>query len=119
MSVVRYVSDRIAVMYAGKLVELGVTDELLSNPKHPYTELLLSAVPRAAQRKEVHRETNPGEPPDLVNLPIGCVFQTRCRYAKEICTVETPPFRAVGETGSFVSCHLAEEINLQGIGQGK
>ena len=119
MSVVRYVSDRIAVMYAGKLVELGVTDELLSNPKHPYTELLLSAVPRAAQRKEVHRETNPGEPPDLVNLPKGCVFQTRCRYAKEICTVETPPFRAVGETGSFVSCHLAEEINLQGIGQGK
>ncbi len=119
MSVVRYVSDRIAVMYAGKMVELGVTDELLSNPKHPYTELLLSAVPLPSQRKQVQQRAAPGEPPDLVNLPTGCVFHPRCKYAKEICSAEVPLLRPIGGTGSFVSCHLAEEINLQGIGQGK
>ena len=117
MSVVRYVSDRIAVMYAGKLVEIGETNELLSTPKHPYTELLLSAVPRASARKTVQREVNPGEPPDLVNMPVGCVFQARCRYAKEICKQETPPLREVNSSGTLVSCHLAESINLQGIRQ--
>ena len=117
MSVVRYVSDRIAVMYAGKLVEIGETNELLSTPKHPYTELLLSAVPRASSRKTIQREANPGEPPDLVNMPVGCVFQPRCQYAKEICSVETPPLRAVDGSGSLVACHLAESINLEGIRQ--
>jgi len=119
MSVVRYVSDRIAVMYAGKLVEIGEKSELLTNPKHPYTELLLAAVPRTSQRKHVNRQITPGEPPDLANLPKGCVFQPRCRYAKEICAVETPPLRAVGTSGTFVSCHLAESINLQGISEAR
>jgi len=115
MSVVRYVSDRIAVMYAGKLVEIGEKSELLTNPKHPYTELLLAAVPRTSQRKHVKREITPGEPPDLANLPKGCVFQPRCRYAKEICANETPPLRLVGSRGTYVSCHLAETISLEGI----
>src|SRR5512137_1106861 len=72
MSVVRYVSDRIAVMYAGKLVELNDKQELLSHPKHPYTEALLAAVPKPSQRKRGMRLVSPGEPPDLGNLPKGC-----------------------------------------------
>ena len=83
MSVVRYVSDRIAVMYAGKLVELGPKQELLSHPKHPYTEALLAAVPKPSQRKRGMRLVSPGEPPDLANLPKGCVFVPRCKYATE------------------------------------
>jgi peptide/nickel transport system ATP-binding protein len=102
MSVVRYVSDRIAVMYAGKLVELGPKQELLSHPKHPYTEALLAAVPKPSQRKRGMRLVSPGEPPDLGNLPKGCVFVPRCKL------------REVG-TGAFVSCHLAESLTLIGI----
>ena len=114
MSVVRYVSNRIAVMYGGKLVEIGEKSELLTNPKHPYSELLLNAVPLTSQRKHVKREIPLGEPPDPANLPPGCVFKPRCSYAKEICGIEQPQLRQVG-TGNFVSCHLAESIALRGI----
>lgn len=114
MAVIRYISDRIAVMYAGKLVELGNKDEVLGHPRHPYTELLLAAVPRTVDRQQGHRLVTPGEPPDLANLPKGCVFQIRCKYVKEICRQEEPQLRAVGN-GSFASCHIAEELHLQGI----
>jgi peptide/nickel transport system ATP-binding protein len=114
MSVVRYVSDRIAVMYAGKLVELGPKQELLSHPKHPYTEALLAAVPKPSQRKRGMRLVSPGEPPDLANLPKGCVFVPRCKYATDRCKEETPQLREVG-TAAFVSCHLAESLTLLGI----
>ena len=114
MSVVRYVSDRIAVMYAGKLVELNDKQELLSHPKHPYTEALLAAVPKPSQRKRGMRLVSPGEPPDLGNLPKGCVFVPRCKYATDRCKEEMPQLREVG-TGAFVSCHLAESLTLLGI----
>jgi peptide/nickel transport system ATP-binding protein len=114
MSVVRYVSDRIAVMYAGKLVELGPKQELLSHPKHPYTEALLAAVPKTTQRKRGMRLVSPGEPPDLANLPKGCVFAPRCKYATDRCKEESPELRSVSG-GEFVSCHLAESLTLQGI----
>ena len=114
MSVVRYVSDRIAVMYAGKLVELNDKQELLSHPKHPYTEALLAAVPKPSQRKRGMRLVSPGEPPDLGNLPKGCVFVPRCKYATDRCKEEMPQLRQVG-TGAFVSCHLAESLTLLGI----
>jgi peptide/nickel transport system ATP-binding protein len=114
MSVIRYVSDRIAVMYAGKLVELGPKQELLSNPKHPYTETLLAAVPKTSQRKRGMRLVSPGEPPDLANLPVGCVFVPRCKYATEQCKAQPPELRQVG-SGAYVSCHLAESLTLQGI----
>jgi peptide/nickel transport system ATP-binding protein len=114
MSVVRYVSDRIAVMYAGKLVEVGPKQELLSHPKHPYTEALLAAVPKTTQRKRGMRLVSPGEPPDLANLPKGCVFVPRCKYAAEQCKEEAPHLRAVGGSAQ-VSCHLAESLTLQGI----
>ncbi|MEZ4866200.1 MAG: ATP-binding cassette domain-containing protein [Caldilineaceae bacterium] len=114
MAVVRYICDRIAVMYAGKLVELGNKQELLSNPRHPYTELLLGAVPRTVDRQQGHRLVTPGEPPDLANLPKGCVFQARCKYVKDRCRMEEPALRPVSG-GHFVSCHFAEELTLQGI----
>jgi peptide/nickel transport system ATP-binding protein len=114
MAVVRYIADRIAVMYAGKLVELGTKHELLSQPKHPYTELLLAAVPRTVDRKRGQRTVTPGEPPDLANLPAGCVFHPRCRYARERCKMEAPLLRSLGPD-SYVSCHFAEELDLQGI----
>ena len=117
MSVVRYISDRIAVMYAGKLVELGPKDELLSVPRHPYTELLLAAVPRTVDRRRGQRTITPGEPPDLANLPSGCVFRPRCKYAQDRCAVEEPVLREL-EPGYFVSCHFAESLNLRGVSPG-
>jgi len=114
MSVVRYVSNRIAVMYACRLVEVGDKTELLIHPRHPYTELLLAAVPRTSDFSQDRRAMAKGEPPDLGNLPSGCVFRTRCRYATEICQAETPTLRDVG-SGTIVSCHLADNLELQGI----
>jgi len=114
MNVVRYVSDRIAVMYAGKLVELGPKQELLSHPKHPYTEALLASVPKISQRKRGTRLVSRGEPPDLANLPKGCVFMPRCAYAIDQCREQSPELRQVGPK-SYVSCHLAESLTLQGI----
>ena len=113
MSVVRYISDRIAVMYAGKLVELGPKTQLLENPRHPYTEVLLAAVPRTAQRHRGKRNVTPGEPPDLANLPKGCVFLPRCKYAQDICREQAPQLKRVGT--NLASCHFAESLQLQGI----
>jgi peptide/nickel transport system ATP-binding protein len=114
MSVIRYVSNRIAVMYAGKLVEVGEKAELLANPKHPYTEMLLAAVPRPSQRGQAIRRAARGEPPDLADLPSGCVFHPRCKYVQDVCREEEPHLRDVG-LGTTVSCHLAESLVLEGI----
>jgi peptide/nickel transport system ATP-binding protein len=117
MSVVRYVSNRICVMYGGKLVEVGEKNELLAHPKHPYTEVLLGAVPRPSQRRKIRQQATKGEPPDPANLPPGCVFHPRCRYAVEQCKVEVPMLRSF-DSGSFASCHLAEKLTLEGIHSG-
>jgi len=114
MSVVRYVSNRIVVMYGGRLVEVGEKAELLANPKHPYTEALLGAVPRPSQRRHIRQQVTPGEPPDPANLPPGCVFHPRCLYAKDICKSQVPELHSV-DSGSLVSCHLAEKLTLEGI----
>ncbi len=114
MSVVRYVSDRIAVMYAGKIVEIGPRDAVLSTPKMPYTEALLAAVPKITQRRHGLREVPGGEPPDPANLPTGCSFHPRCKYAQDICKVEEPILRRIGPNHS-ARCHFAEAIELQGI----
>lgn len=116
MSVIRYISDRIAVMYAGKLVELGPKDALLGHPRHPYSELLLAAVPRTSKEGRGQRVVVAGEPPDLSNLPGGCVFRERCKYAADICAEEEPQLTAVAP-GHFASCHFADELELVGISQ--
>ena len=114
MAVIRYISDRIAVMYAGKLVELGPKTDLLHRPKHPYTELLLAAVPRAIDRRSGHRNVTFGEPPDLAHLPSGCVFHTRCKYVQDRCSEEEPELHEV-EPGHHVSCHFADSLSLGGV----
>ncbi|MGC8972004.1 MAG: oligopeptide/dipeptide ABC transporter ATP-binding protein, partial [bacterium] len=114
ISVVRYMADRIAVMYAGKLVEVAPRDELLTHPLHPYTEALLSAVPRTVTGRR-KRAILTGDPPDPANLPSGCVFHVRCKYAKDICREERPSLKSI-TSNHYVSCHLAEVLALKGIG---
>ena len=114
MNVVRYMCDRIAVMYAGKMVELGTKTQVLTTPKHPYTEALLSSVPRTTSRTRTKRIVSTGEVPDLGNLPSGCVFHPRCKYAIDRCKTEVPQLRQIA-SGQLASCHRAEELALQGI----
>ena len=113
MSVIRYMSDRIMVMYAGKLVEVAPKEVLLNHPSHPYSEMLLSAVPRVS-RRGTYRIVTPGEPPDLLSLPKGCVFNPRCKYATEQCREVEPALRQVGPD-HFVRCHNIENFTLKGI----
>jgi peptide/nickel transport system ATP-binding protein len=116
LSVVEYIADRVAVMYVGKLVELADADDLYHNPKHPYTEALMSAVPqadpRAAQGKK--RIMLEGDVADPANPPSGCYFHPRCSYAEDICSVEEPELRNLGD-GHRVACHFAEELDLRGV----
>jgi len=94
ISVARFISDRIAVMYAGKVVETGPTEQVISNPKHPYTQALLRSVPTIQTKDIVPPE---GEVPSLVNLPSGCRFYPRCPYVMDRCKQQEPPLRKVGE----------------------
>lgn len=114
LSVVEYIADRVAVMYVGKVVETGETQNLYLRPKHPYTEALLSAVPRPDPRLRSQRIVLEGDVPDPSNPPSGCYFHPRCRYAQDRCRIEAPPLRDVGD-GHMVACHLAEDLNLRGI----
>ncbi|MCB0088051.1 MAG: ABC transporter ATP-binding protein, partial [Caldilineaceae bacterium] len=114
LSVVEHICDRIAVMYVGKLVEVAESEELLRNPKHPYTEALVSAVPPADPDIQMQRIILEGDVPSPVNPPAGCVFHPRCRYAKDICKQEEPQLIEI-KPGHHVSCHLAAELDLTGI----
>lgn len=116
LSVVRYVADRIAVMYVGRIVEVAPKDDVLSTPAHPYTEALLSAIPKGDPKQQIDRVVLPGEPPDPADLPSGCVFHQRCRYAKDICSVEVPVLREI-RPNHHASCHFAEELTLNGVAQ--
>jgi peptide/nickel transport system ATP-binding protein len=113
LSVVEYVADRVAVMYVGKLVELGTTESLFRKPLHPYTEALMSAIPKPDPRLRSQRIILGGEVADPAHPPSGCYFHPRCRFAQERCKVETPPLRPVGDR--MVACHFAEELDLAGI----
>jgi peptide/nickel transport system ATP-binding protein len=114
LSVVEHISDRVAVMYVGYLVEMATTDELYYNPKHPYTEALLAAIPKPDPRKRSRPHKLPGDVPSPANPPSGCYFHPRCRYAKDICKTDRPPLRDVGDK-HWVACHFAEELTLQGV----
>jgi oligopeptide/dipeptide ABC transporter ATP-binding protein len=114
LSVVEHVSDRIAVMYVGKIVEMGTTEEIMARPLHPYTEALLSAVPSADPDIRSNRIQLQGEVPSPANPPSGCIFHPRCRYAKDVCSQEEPVSQEV-TPGHFVRCHFATELHLKGI----
>ncbi|MDP7280561.1 MAG: ATP-binding cassette domain-containing protein [Candidatus Poribacteria bacterium] len=106
LSVVGHISDRIAVMYAGRLVELGATEELLDQPKHPYTEALLAAVPIPDPSLNRDRRLLSGEVADPANLPTGCAFHPRCPHAEDRCKTEVPDLREV-TPGHFARCYFA------------
>ncbi len=114
LSVVKHISDRVAVMYLGRIVELAETEELFGNLKHPYTEALVSAIPIPNPDYQAERILLEGDVPSPINPPSGCYFHPRCRYAVEVCRTEVPVYRSVGKE-HFVTCHLAESLNLQSI----
>ncbi|KKI90150.1 peptide ABC transporter ATP-binding protein [Bacillus sp. SA1-12] len=113
LGVIQHISDRVGVMYVGKMVEMASTEELFANPKHPYTEALLSAKPMPNPRLKKERIILRGEVANPANPPSGCYFHPRCPYAKEICKQEAPAFKDVGG-GHQVACHLANELELKG-----
>ncbi|HON72784.1 MAG TPA: ATP-binding cassette domain-containing protein, partial [bacterium] len=114
LGVVEHISDRVAVMYVGKLVEMAETEELFKNPKHPYTEALLAAVPKPDPKYRGKRNLLFGEVADPANPPSGCYFHPRCPYVQDICKEEHPPLRNLGND-HFASCHFAEKLSLVGI----
>ena len=107
LSMVKHISDRVAVMYLGSMAELAESEELYNNPKHPYTKALMSAIPIADPDVEESRERImlSGDVPSPINTPIGCKFQGRCDKCMEICRKEVPEFKEV-EKNHFVACHL-------------
>ncbi|GAK52201.1 oligopeptide/dipeptide ABC transporter, ATPase subunit [Candidatus Moduliflexus flocculans] len=114
LSVVEYIANRVAVMYVGKLVEVAPTSKLFATPKHPYTEALLSAVPKPDPRLRSQRIILEGDIADPANPPSGCYFHLRCRYAAKVCGENTPELRELSP-GHSVACHLAEQLQLQGV----
>ncbi|HXF62952.1 MAG TPA: oligopeptide/dipeptide ABC transporter ATP-binding protein [Caldilineaceae bacterium] len=115
LSVVEHISDRVAVMYVGQLVESATTRELFLNPLHPYTEALLSAVPKPDPRQRQEPIVLPGDVADPANPPSGCYFHPRCRYNDgSRCAKETPELREI-MPGHFARCHYAGELSLKGV----
>jgi peptide/nickel transport system ATP-binding protein len=114
LSVIEHISDHVSVMYVGKLVEMTQTEELFGNPLHPYTEALMSAVPKPDPRYRADRIILEGDVADPSNPPSGCYFHPRCRYAIDVCSQEEPLLREL-RPDHFVSCHRAEELALVGV----
>lgn len=105
LSVVKHISDRVAVMYLGKIVELAKKEELYRNPQHPYTQALLSAIPLPNPTLKRDRIILEGDVPSPVNPPEGCHFHTRCKYAQDLCRTQDPIFTDYGSE-HFVACHM-------------
>ncbi len=114
LSVVQHISNRVAVMYVGKMAEMADAEELYMYPLHPYTEALMSAVPKADPKHVSERIVMQGDVADPSNPPSGCYFHPRCRYAVDICKEKNPEFREL-KPDHFVACHLAEELKLRGV----
>ncbi len=111
MGIVADMTERVTVLYAGKVMEEADTATLFTEPKHPYTEALLKAVPSVAQTRAL--EVIPGNIPNLIEPPSGCVFHPRCKYAKDICMKQEPKWEKVAD-GHYVACHRWGELNLEG-----
>ena len=113
LSVLAHISDRMGVMYLGNLVEVGATTELFRQPRHPYSEALLTAIPQPDPKRKVERVILEGQVPSPLNKPAGCPFHPRCPYRQQRCEGEVPELRQAGE-GRMVACHFAEELELRG-----
>ncbi len=119
LSVVQHISDRVAVMYVGRLVEIGPTQRLFAQPRHPYTEALLAASPKPHPRFRRKSSVLMGEVPDPASAPAGCHFHPRCPYRQPVCEEEFPPLEPVPDApGHAVACHFAHEISLEGVPSG-
>jgi len=103
LSIIAEIADRVAIMYAGKIVEIGTSEQIFENPLHPYTKGLIASIPRLRGKKELYWIS--GQPPDLVNPPQGCRFNPRCPFTKDLCRKEEPPMIEV-EPNHFVACWL-------------
>lgn len=110
LALIRHVAHRVAVMYLGRIVEIGEADTLYTNPRHPYTRSLLASAPVADPNRR--RETAPleGDPPSPMNIPSGCRFRTRCPFAQAICTEKDPALEPLGSGAHASACHLAQEL---------
>ncbi|MEC9489543.1 MAG: oligopeptide/dipeptide ABC transporter ATP-binding protein [Halanaerobiales bacterium] len=115
LSVVEHISDRIMVMYLGKIVEIASADDLYNKPLHPYTEILLKSIPEGDPKSKKTRGKIDGIVPDPSNPPRGCNLHPRCPYAQDICSEEEPPLELINEEKEqFSACHFAQELNLAG-----
>lgn len=114
LSVVKHISDRVAVMYVGQMVELAPTEQLFAAPRHPYTDALLSAVPEPDPRRRTQRIVLQGEVANPADPPTGCYFHPRCPHAVEICRTQTPVWEEVAPQ-HFARCHRAHELQLMGV----
>ena len=114
LSIVRHVSNRVAVMYVGRMVELAETEALFSAPKHPYTAALLSAVPEPDPRTRSRRIVLQGEVANPASPPSGCYFHPRCPYAIDVCRAQAPAWQEIAPA-RFVACHRAHELQLAGV----
>jgi peptide/nickel transport system ATP-binding protein len=114
LSVVEHISDRVAVMYLGGIVEMAPAQRLYEAPQHPYTEALLSAIPKTEPNQRSRRIVLQGDVPNPANPPTGCTFHPRCLYAQDICKTDIPPLREVAP-GQQAACHFAETLQLAGI----
>jgi peptide/nickel transport system ATP-binding protein len=116
LAVVEYIADRVAVMYTGQIVELAATGKLFQTPRHPYTEALMSAIPRTNPNMKMKRIVLPGDVADPSDPPTGCYFHPRCQYAQNICSREKPVWEEVNK-GHYVLCHRAKKLKLKGVAQ--
>jgi peptide/nickel transport system ATP-binding protein len=114
LSVVEHISDRVAVMYLGRLVEMAPTEELFYGPIHPYTEALMSAIPAADPDDVMQPLLLSGEIPNPANPPSGCYFHPRCRYAEGVCATAAPEWKEY-RPGHFAACHLADTLSVEGV----
>jgi peptide/nickel transport system ATP-binding protein len=114
LSVVNQVSDRVVVMYVGKIAEVATPVQLFTSPKHPYTAALIASLPKADPRQRRSRLPLQGEVANPANPPAGCYFHPRCPFAVDKCRTESPPLQTIGENRQ-VSCHRAHELALVGI----
>ena len=122
LSVVQYISDRVGVMYLGKLVEVGAVDDMYANPRHPYTVALLSAIPNANPRVRKHLIVLKGDVPSPAAPPSGCRFHTRCWLYEQLgkperCATEDPELRSLGPATHQAACHFSERVGEQAVRQ--
>ena len=109
LSVVRHISDRVAVLYLGRIVEIGTCDQLFNSPHHPYTQALLSAIPVPIPKQKKERVVLEGDVPNPINPPPGCHFHPRCRFATDACKTGSPPATTQVAEGHHVACHLVAD----------